>query len=69
NTNLNIECHTIHGGNIADTTLQYATDINADLIVVNPGKEMLLSGFVNRLFARLLFNESRIPVMTVAPAR
>ncbi|HVK46639.1 MAG TPA: universal stress protein, partial [Pseudobacter sp.] len=47
NTNLNIECHTIHGGNIADTTLQYATDINADLIVVNPGKEMLLSGFVN----------------------
>ncbi|MGN6417530.1 MAG: universal stress protein [Pseudobacter sp.] len=69
NTNLNIECHTVHGGNIADTTLQYATDINADLIVVNPGKEMLLSGFVNRLFARLLFNESRIPVMTVAPAR
>ena len=69
NTNLNIECHTIHGGNIADTTLQYATEINADLIVVNPGKEMLLSGFVNRLFARLLFNESRIPVMTVAPAR
>lgn len=69
NTNLKIECHTVHGGNIADTTLQYATDINADLIVVNPGKEMLLSGFVNRLFARLLFNESRIPVMTVAPAR
>lgn len=69
NTNLSIECHTVHGGNIADTTLQYATEINADLIVVNPGKEMLLSGFVNRLFARLLFNESRIPVMTVAPAR
>lgn len=69
NTNLNIECHTVHGGNIADTTLQYAQEINADLIVVNPGKEMLLSGFVNRLFARLLFNESRIPVMTVAPAR
>lgn len=67
NTNLNVECHTVHGGNIADTTLEYARQINADLIVVNPGKEMLLSGFVNRLFARLLFNESRIPVMTVAP--
>ncbi|QEC41763.1 universal stress protein [Pseudobacter ginsenosidimutans] len=69
NTNLTVECHTVHGGNIADTTLEYARQINADLIVVNPGKEMLLSGFVNRLFARLLFNESRIPVMTVAPAR
>lgn len=69
NTNLSIECHTVPGGNIADTTLEYARQIDADLIVVNPGKEMLLSGFVNRLFARLLFNESRIPVMTVAPAR
>ncbi|MBO9632824.1 MAG: universal stress protein [Chitinophagaceae bacterium] len=69
NTNLTVECHTVHGGNIADTTLEYARQINADLIVVNPGKEMLLSGFINRLFARLLFNESRIPVMTVAPAR
>lgn len=69
NTNLTVECHTVHGGNIADTTLEYARQINADLIVVNPGKEMLLSGFVNRLFARLLFNESRIPVMTVAPYR
>lgn len=68
NTNLNIECHTVPGGNIADTTLEYARQIDADLIVVNPGKELLLSGFINRLFARFIFNESRIPVMTVAPA-
>lgn len=69
NTNLVIECHTIEGGNIAETTLEYARQIDADLIVVNPGKELLLSGFVNRLFARFIFNESRIPVMTIAPAR
>lgn len=67
NTNLTIECHAVPGANIAETTLEYARQVNADLIVVNPGKELLLSGFMNRLFARFLFNESRIPVMTIAP--
>ncbi len=68
NTNLVVECHPMPGENIADTTLEFARQIDADLIVVNPGKELLLSGFINRLFARFIFNESRIPVMTVAPA-
>lgn len=65
NTNLDVEYHMLHGENIADMTLEFARDINADLIVVNPGKELLLSGFVNKLFARFIFNESPIPVMTI----
>jgi K+-sensing histidine kinase KdpD len=68
NTNLDVEYHILHGENIADKTLEYARGINADLIVVNPGKELLLSGFINKVFARFIFNESPIPVMTINPA-
>jgi nucleotide-binding universal stress UspA family protein len=67
NTNLEIVCHTESDMNIADATLKYAQRIEADLIIVNSGKELLLSGFINRLFARFIFNESKIPVMTIAP--
>jgi nucleotide-binding universal stress UspA family protein len=66
NTNLNIECHTVPGHNIADTTLRFAKKINADLILVNPGKECHLSGIFNRLLPASLFNESRIPVMAIS---
>ena len=66
NTRLTIECHTIRGHNIADTTLRFAQKINADLIVVNPGNESRLSGFFNRALNGNIFNESRIPVMTVS---
>jgi nucleotide-binding universal stress UspA family protein len=67
NTEVPVECKTLPGENIATITLQYAKDVKADLIVINPGTESLLSGFINRIFSRFLFNESRIPVMTVAP--
>jgi nucleotide-binding universal stress UspA family protein len=68
NTNLDVEYHILPGENIADKTLEYAQNIGADLIVVNPGKELLLSGVVNKLFARFLFNQSPIPVMTINTA-
>lgn len=66
NTNLHVECHTMRGHNIAETTLRFARKINADLIVVNPGQETALSGFVNKLFNGFLFNEPGISVMTVS---
>lgn len=69
NTNLRIECHTVTGENLADSTLEYAQKVDADLIVVNPGKESLLPGFLNRFFTGFFFNEPGIPVMTVSPLR
>jgi hypothetical protein len=69
NTKLEIVCHREPDMNIADATLKYAQQVEADLIIVNSGKELLLSGFINRLFARFIFNESKIPVMTIAPTR
>ena len=66
NTNLRIECHTVQGENLADSVLRYAQKVDAGLIVVNPGKEAFLSGFLNRFFAAFFFNNKGIPVMTVS---
>lgn len=67
NTKLSVECHAIAGENLADTTLEYAKRIKADLIVVNPGKELRLRGFTRFLFPRFIFNKCPIPVMTISP--
>jgi nucleotide-binding universal stress UspA family protein len=67
NTKLSVECHAIAGENLADTTLEYAERIKADLIVVNPGKELRLRGFTHFLFPRFIFNKCPIPVMTISP--
>ncbi|HYC29347.1 MAG TPA: hypothetical protein VEB42_11030, partial [Chitinophagaceae bacterium] len=66
NTNLPIRCKMVVGENIADTTLEYARNVEADLILVKAGDESLLSGPMNRLFSKFLFNRSTIPVITVA---
>lgn len=66
NTNLPIRCKTVVGKNIADTTLEYAKKVDASLILVNQGSESLLSGPSNPMFAKFLFNQSSIPVITVA---
>lgn len=65
NTNLSVECHPVNGDNIAGTTLHYAEQVKADLIVVQPGKEAELPGLLNNIFSRFLFSASRIPVMAV----
>jgi nucleotide-binding universal stress UspA family protein len=66
NTNLPVECRTMPGENLADVALSYAKKIQADLILIGPGKESHLSGFLNALRSRFLFNASLIPVMTVS---
>lgn len=62
NTTLAVKCNTVEGRSIADTTLEYAKKIKADLILANPGAESLLSG---RMFPKFLFSQTSIPVMTV----
>lgn len=62
NTSIAVKCNSLEGRSIADTTLEYAKRIKADLILANPGAESLLSG---RMFSRFLFNQTSIPVITV----
>ena len=49
------------------STLSYARNVKADLIVVNSGRESLLFGWWNRLMGNYLYWESEIPVLTVSP--
>jgi hypothetical protein len=65
NTDLPVVCKTLEGEALGNSAVAYAHAVDAGLIVVNPGEESLLSGFINRLFSRFVFNESRVPVMTV----
>lgn len=49
------------------STLSYAKNVKADLIVVNTGKESLLKGWWNKITGKYLYRESDIPVLTIAP--
>ncbi len=66
-TNVKVHCNMDTYPNNTIKTLDYANNIQADLIVVNAGKESQPSGWLNRLLGRYLYKESNIPVLTVAP--
>ena len=52
---------------LAADSLAYAKSVNADLIVVNPGKESKLGKWFSSLLGKYLYKESNIPVLTVSP--
>lgn len=52
---------------LAEDSLAYAKSVNADLIVVNPGKESRLGKWFSALLGKYLYKESSIPVLTVSP--
>jgi nucleotide-binding universal stress UspA family protein len=64
---LKVQCAFRDGPDMANSALNYAKDIQAGLIVVNPGQESRLKGWWNRLTGKWLCRESEIPVLTVAP--
>jgi len=66
-TNVKIHCTSDKSNTLATDTLEYARKVQADLIVVNPGKESLLSGLFNRWLPKDLHRESNIPVLTISP--
>ena len=53
-------------GSVAEDILDYAQKVDADLIVVNPGKESLLGGLFNRWIEKYLPVKSNIPVLTIS---
>jgi hypothetical protein len=73
NTQLPIECMTAPGSSLGEVAWGYAQKIKADMILISPGKESLISGFLkglrsrflSRLFSTSLPNVSLIPVMTI----
>ena len=55
----------LEGKNLAKTTLQFARQINGDLIMINPLKEFNLPGWWNMLTNKLLSYASNIPVLSL----
>lgn len=62
---LNIQCALRDNDDTATSTLAYAKDVKANLIVVNPGQESRLKGWWNKLRGKYLCRESDIPVLTI----
>lgn len=56
-----------NSNNLADDTLEYADEINADLIVIMSEQEKTLKGLFLGSYAQQLVNQSTRPVLTVPP--
>jgi nucleotide-binding universal stress UspA family protein len=65
--NVKIHCALPENYDNPASTLSYAKHVNADLIVINTGKESLHKGWWNKLVGKYLYKESDIPVLTISP--
>ena len=63
---MNIRCAIHSSEDNGNSTLDFARNVKANLIVVNPGNESRPRGWWNRLIGKYLCRESDIPVLTVS---
>lgn len=66
-TTVKIHCSSQKGATAAGDALEYAKTVQPGLIVVNPGKESLLKGWLNRWLGKYVYGETNIPVLTISP--
>ena len=57
----------LNGDNLTDVTIEYALDINADLITIMTEQSKALSNFILGSYAQQMLNKSPIPVLSVTP--
>lgn len=57
------------GGNITNTTVDFATQINADLIIIMTEQEIQYGSFFLGKFAQQMVNHSTIPVISISPRK
>lgn len=57
----------VRGSNIAVETMNYANEIEADLIVTMTEHESHLNGIFLGAFAKQIINHSKVPVMSIRP--
>jgi nucleotide-binding universal stress UspA family protein len=53
--------------NQAKMTMNYATEVNADLIIIMTDQDENLSGRLLGSYAQQIVNHSKIPVMSIQP--
>jgi len=61
---LAFETRIIHVENIAKSALDFASEKNCDLIVINTGHESKITGIFLGVFAQQIVNHSKIPVLS-----
>lgn len=66
--NVKVYCTQAKGNTVGADALAYAQTVQADLIVVNPGKESVISGLFSKWLGKNIYRASNIPVLTIAPA-
>ena len=57
----------LSGDNITDITIEYALDINADMISIMTEQSKALSNFVLGSYAQQMLSKSPIPVLSITP--
>ncbi len=57
----------LNGDNLTDITIEYALDVNADLISIMTEQSLSISNFVLGTYAQQMLNKSPIPVLSVTP--
>ncbi|BDX37317.1 universal stress protein UspA [Tenuifilaceae bacterium CYCD] len=57
----------LRGDNITDITIEYALDVNADLVSIMTEQNIALSDFVLGSYAQQMLSKSPIPVLSVTP--
>lgn len=55
----------VHGKNLAENAIKYASENKCDLIVINTGHESKLTGIFLGAFAQQIVNHSKIPVLSI----
>jgi nucleotide-binding universal stress UspA family protein len=65
--NINFEKKLVKGKNLAKEAMDYATQINADLIAIMTDHESDLTGNFLGGFAKQIINHSRIPILSIRP--
>ena len=65
--NVKYELHTLFCSNIAKTTMDFAVENDADLIIIMTEQEINTTGFFMGPYAQQVVNHSPVPVMSVRP--
>ena len=55
------------GGNLTDVTIEYALDVNADLVSIMTEQSLDISNFVLGSLAQQMLSKSPIPVLSITP--
>ncbi len=65
--NIRFQTANLHGDNLTDLTIEYALDVNADMISMMTEQSVSLSNFVLGSYAQQMLSKSPIPVLSITP--